>query len=75
MFGVFGGIAKAAISEQFENLKYIKKVEAPVFIVHGTKDDVIPHTQSIKLYGKLYIKVAPLIKIRADRRQGGAYHA
>jgi len=33
----------------FDNEHHIQTVEAPVFIFHGTHDDVVPHVHSLKL--------------------------
>ncbi len=30
----------------FDNISYISKVQSPVFIIHGTNDEVIPHAHS-----------------------------
>lgn len=33
----------------FPNYKYFKKIEVPLAIFHGTKDEIIPYSQSVKL--------------------------
>lgn len=33
----------------FPNHKYFKKIEVPVTLFHGTKDEIIPYIQSVKL--------------------------
>lgn len=33
----------------FPNDKYFKKIEVPVTLFHGTKDEIIPYSQSVKL--------------------------
>lgn len=38
--------------EDFAPIKWIEKVNCPVLIVHGDKDDVIPFESSLKLYEK-----------------------
>ena len=33
----------------FPNYLYFKKIEAPVTIFHGTKDELVPYNHSVKL--------------------------
>lgn len=53
MFGFIGAMAKFMVEEQFQNIKHIEKVTNPVFLIHGQKDEIIPHSQSISLYDKI----------------------
>jgi pimeloyl-ACP methyl ester carboxylesterase len=41
--------AKLLIKDNFDNASFLDKINAPLLIVHGTKDEVIPHTHSEKL--------------------------
>lgn len=46
-------MASYAVKEKFDNLSIVSKIKSPVFIVHGTQDEVVPHKNSIELYGKM----------------------
>ena len=59
LFSAFTGLKDAAvdltgfigniISERFENLAWIQNVKAPVWLLHGKKDEIIPYQHSIRL--------------------------
>ena len=38
--------------DKFDNLSKINKVQSPILIIHGKKDEVVPYRHSIKLYEK-----------------------
>ncbi|MEW6087546.1 MAG: alpha/beta hydrolase [bacterium] len=40
------------ISSKYDNLEKINKVKSPVLIVHGTKDEIVPYSQSGLLFEK-----------------------
>jgi fermentation-respiration switch protein FrsA (DUF1100 family) len=40
---------KYLLRDNFKNLELIKSIHTPIFIVHGTEDDIIPHSHSEKL--------------------------
>ena len=37
--------------DRFDNLRHIRRVHAPILIVHGTEDEVIPVSHGRRLYG------------------------
>jgi esterase/lipase len=39
-----GWLLAMAIAERFRNIDLIKEIKAPVFIVHGQKDKLIPYS-------------------------------
>lgn len=41
-----------AIKDKFKNIDMVEDITAPIFIVHGMKDTVVPHSNSIDLYRK-----------------------
>jgi alpha-beta hydrolase superfamily lysophospholipase len=42
----------ALIQDNFKNLELIDQIHAPLLIVHGTEDDIIPHSHSEQLMEK-----------------------
>ena len=44
--------AKLMVLDKFNNLSKIKKINSPILIISGKKDEVIPHSHSIKLYNE-----------------------
>ena len=46
---VVGSFLASFVAERLNNAEMIKDVTAPVFIVHGMKDDLIPHQQAQSL--------------------------
>ncbi len=40
------------LKDNFKNLEYVDQINAPLLIVHGTEDDIIPHSHSEKLMEK-----------------------
>ena len=44
--------AKFMVLDKFNNLSKIKKVNSPILIISGKKDEIIPHSHSIKLYNE-----------------------
>lgn len=45
-----GKLLKYLIKDQFDNLKKMKTVRCPTFIIHGQKDQLIPWQHSKELY-------------------------
>ena len=43
---VVGSFLASIVAERLNNFEMLKDVTAPVFIIHGMKDDLIPHTQA-----------------------------
>lgn len=44
-----GCLATVLLRERFQNIKLIKYVQCPLFILHGQKDTLIPYTHSLEL--------------------------
>ena len=42
--------AKFLVLDKFDNFSKIKKINSPILIISGTKDEIVPHSHSIKLY-------------------------
>jgi abhydrolase domain-containing protein 17 len=47
---IVGNVLMYFIKDRFQNIKWIKNVKIPVFIVHGQNDTLIPFEQSIILH-------------------------
>lgn len=45
-------MASYVVKEKFDNISIVEHIKSPVFIVHGTKDEVVPYQSSVELYGK-----------------------
>lgn len=45
--------AQLALRYNFESHEYLKKAQCPVYIFHGTEDEVVPYSQGKKLYESL----------------------
>ncbi len=43
---------KMLIKDNYKNLEFIDQINSPVLIVHGTEDDIIPHSHSEQLIDK-----------------------
>jgi fermentation-respiration switch protein FrsA (DUF1100 family) len=50
-WGFLGKVGQYAVKDQFRNIENIGEVTAPIFIVHGMKDELVPHQNSLDLYG------------------------
>lgn len=42
--------AKFLVLDKFDNLSKIKKINSPLLIISGKKDEIVPHSHSVKLY-------------------------
>ena len=42
--------SKFLVLDKFDNFKKIKKILSPLLIISGKKDEIVPHSHSIKLY-------------------------
>jgi abhydrolase domain-containing protein 17 len=47
-----GGFLGTFVRERFQNIKAIKNVTCPVYLIHGKQDNVIPYTHSQALFEK-----------------------
>lgn len=43
------GIARPFLPDRYDNLAAIRRVKAPIFLLHGTADDVVPFAQAERL--------------------------
>ena len=43
---------KLLVLDKFDNLSKINKISTPLLIISGKKDEVVPHSHSIKLFSK-----------------------
>lgn len=48
----FGVVGQYLIKERFNNVERIMSVNAPTLVIHGRKDDVVPHKQAELLFGE-----------------------
>ena len=44
------------VAERFNNLKKITKVKAPIFLIHGKRDALVPFDHSLEMYQKCRIQ-------------------
>jgi len=51
--GLVGSLLQYALAERFPNKELMKKVQCPVFLVHGEQDGIVPYTQAEELYEEL----------------------
>ncbi|MES2755103.1 MAG: alpha/beta hydrolase [Pseudomonadota bacterium] len=56
-------LARAFVSDEYDNLDAIPTLDEPLYLIHGTADDVIPATEGNALYRAA----------QAARHAGGAY--
>lgn len=52
-----------ALRFKFKNHEYIKGVDCPIFIFHGTEDEVVPYAHGYKLYHEIKPGKASMITI------------
>ena len=43
---------KFLILDKFDNLSKIKKIDSPILIISGKKDEIVPHLHSVQLYNE-----------------------
>lgn len=56
-WGILGKMGQYAVKDHFRNIDLIKDVRAPIFLIHGMKDEVVSHENAIDLYGKKNSKI------------------
>ena len=44
--------SKYLVLDKFDNLSKIDKILCPILVISGKKDEIIPHSHSIKLFNK-----------------------
>lgn len=47
------GINSKIIKNNFNSFSKVDKIECPVYIIHGKKDELVPISEGIKLYGNI----------------------
>ena len=57
------------LTQNFDTLKKIPEVKAPVLVVHGTRDAIVPFEMGEKLYAAATAKKKRFIKV-----EGGSHH-
>ena len=61
------------VTQSFDSAERIRKVNAPLLFIHGTMDDIVPHTMSDELYADA-VSVSPenkhVVKIEGARHWG-----
>lgn len=48
-------IARAFISDRYDNLAAVPKLDEPLFLIHGTADDVVPATMAQELHKAAFL--------------------
>lgn len=68
MTAMVPGIARGSLKDRFDNLESIGKVSAPIFLYHGTNDQIVPFSSAQQLHeaSGAKAKVIPL--------EGGGHH-
>jgi alpha-beta hydrolase superfamily lysophospholipase len=66
-----------AVTQTFDSASKIGRVDAPLLIIHGTADNIVPHTMADELYAAAASRDKQLVKIdgathSAASRVGGA---
>lgn len=51
--GLVGPVLQYALADRFPNKELMKKVQCPVFLIHGKKDGIVSHTQAKELFDEL----------------------
>lgn len=50
-YGFLGSLGFMVVKETFDNSSRAKHVKCPTIILHGKKDKLVAHSQSVALYG------------------------
>ena len=61
-----------AVTQPFDSAAKIAKVEAPLLIIHGTADGIVPHAMADELYEAAASKVKKVIKIEGGTHSGAS---
>ncbi|HQR71675.1 MAG TPA: alpha/beta fold hydrolase [Burkholderiaceae bacterium] len=58
------------VTQRFDSASRIAKVQAPLLILHGTADNVVPHTMADELYERAGSQTKRLVKIEGGTHSG-----
>lgn len=58
-----------ALRYNFQSSKYLKTASCPIYIFHGTKDEVVPYNSAQKLYNSLPSNQAEFISVEGGRHK------
>ena len=47
-----GVVGQYLVKEQFKNIEHMALVNSPTLVIHGRKDQLVPHKHAKKLFGK-----------------------
>ena len=61
--------SQLALRYNFESFKYLKSASCPVFIFHGTEDEVVPYAQGKQLFESLPVGKGKLITIEEGQHK------
>jgi alpha-beta hydrolase superfamily lysophospholipase len=61
-----------AVTQSFDSASKIGKVEAPLLIIHGTSDNIVPHTMADELYAAAASRDKRLLKIEGATHSGAS---
>jgi alpha-beta hydrolase superfamily lysophospholipase len=58
------------VTQRFDSSERIEKVKAPLLILHGTADNVVPHTMADELYERAGSRDKRIVKIEGGTHSG-----
>jgi uncharacterized protein len=58
------------VTQRFDSAERIARVQAPLLILHGTADNVVPHTMADELYQRAGSRTKRLVKIEGGTHSG-----
>ena len=61
-----------AVTQPFDSATKIGRVEAPLLIIHGTADGIVPHAMADELFAAAASKVKKVIKIEGGTHSGAS---
>jgi alpha-beta hydrolase superfamily lysophospholipase len=61
-----------AVTQNFDSASKISKVEVPLVIIHGTADNIVPHTMADELYAAAASRDKQLVKIEGATHSGAS---
>jgi alpha-beta hydrolase superfamily lysophospholipase len=61
-----------AVTQPFDSVSKIRDVRAPLLVLHGTSDNVVPHTMADTLYAAAGSREKKLVKIEGGTHSGSS---
>jgi fermentation-respiration switch protein FrsA (DUF1100 family) len=58
------------VTQRFDSSERIEKVKAPLLILHGTADNVVPHAMADELYERAGSRDKRIVKIEGGTHSG-----